>query len=622
MKGFTVRDVLHGYGAVAIGSGATIKISECKFISNQNPSGPSSVGTVSVLIGGGGVVVESSYFRGNRSYSAACCAVPDGFVHFRNNVCVNNEAYGDFCGVTGLGQSPSTITGNLFVGNKAPGGSALLLNGGGGVVAFNTFVADTATGGGGAIWLLTPTGGMSVMNNLMVNCVGSGIVGGAVANDKNNLFNNTPYDYAGSVTPGPNSFSADPLFVGDSFYLSPSSPCLPQNNAFGELVGARGMAGPVVDSLTVAGEAAPTHVKDHTPTIAWAYDFSSGPPQAVAEIQVGTDANWNNGAEKWATQSLGPGTSIVYAGDSLHDGQDYWLRVRASDSTNWSAWVETQFHMNTPPPAPTQLYPTGGQEVSTHWPEFAVVLGADAEGDSQEVYFAFFDQNGMMYDNAWLLGRAAGDTVKWTSTYGMIENEFYFWYTVASDLYESSDPEATWDSLYVNIVNDAPPAPSPLAPAGDSTVFNTLPVYHWSRSADPDVYDSVRYTWILSVDSLFQFKSERGGLADSTMTDTLPLQTGKRYWWKVKAEDNHGLGALSAAQTFRIYVPADVNLSGQLTASDLIEMVNYVFKGGTLATPACVADFNVDGKVSAADLIALINHVFKGFGPPAPACHL
>ena len=376
-----------------------------------------------------------------------------------------------------------------------------------------------------------------------------------------------------------------------------------------------------ISGIVVAPGEDPTHVTSHSPQVQWLYPDSVGALQDSVRLQVGADFDWTI-AELWDTTIVGGAFDVPYDGDSLEDGFTYYLRIQSYGGGLASDWAETQFHMNTPPPPPTPLYPTGGQEVSTVWPEFKVVVNADAEADTQDIFIAFFDHNGMQYDNEWLYGQVAGDTLTWTSTYGMLENEFYFWYTTAFDRYESSDSAATWDSLYVNTVNEAPSAPVPLGPKGDSIVYNMLPVYHWSPSPDPDLYDTVTYTWILSMDSLFQFKSEKGGLPDTTFADTLPLTRSRFYWWKVKAEDNHGLSVESAVAKFKVYWPGDVNLSGTVTSADLIEIVNYVFKGGTLLTPECAADYNVDGAVNAVDLISAVNYLFKGFREPDPACAL
>jgi len=66
-----------------------------------------------------------------------------------------------------------------------------------------------------------------------------------------------------------------------------------------------------------------------------------------------------------------------------------------------------------------------------------------------------------------------------------------------------------------------------------------------------------------------------------------------------------------------IDITGDVNNDRVLTASDIIGLVNYVFKGGVEPYPfAGSGDVNCSGSVTSSDIIQLVNHVFKG--GPAP----
>ncbi|TDI72683.1 MAG: hypothetical protein E2O84_08455 [Bacteroidetes bacterium] len=67
--------------------------------------------------------------------------------------------------------------------------------------------------------------------------------------------------------------------------------------------------------------------------------------------------------------------------------------------------------------------------------------------------------------------------------------------------------------------------------------------------------------------------------------------------------------------------PGDVNGDALVTSSDIIALVNFVFKGGSGPIP-CVAagDINCNGAVTSADIIALVAYVFKGGTPPCDPC--
>lgn len=73
----------------------------------------------------------------------------------------------------------------------------------------------------------------------------------------------------------------------------------------------------------------------------------------------------------------------------------------------------------------------------------------------------------------------------------------------------------------------------------------------------------------------------------------------------------------------RVWNTGDVNLDLDLTSSDVIAIVNYVFKGGFEPFPCpAAADVNCSGQVTSADIINFVNHVFKGGPAPCDVCAL
>jgi hypothetical protein len=67
----------------------------------------------------------------------------------------------------------------------------------------------------------------------------------------------------------------------------------------------------------------------------------------------------------------------------------------------------------------------------------------------------------------------------------------------------------------------------------------------------------------------------------------------------------------------------DANGDGKVTVSDVVYLINYLFKGGPapLCPPApylTCGDANGDGKITVSDVVYLINYLFKG--GPAPVC--
>ncbi len=66
------------------------------------------------------------------------------------------------------------------------------------------------------------------------------------------------------------------------------------------------------------------------------------------------------------------------------------------------------------------------------------------------------------------------------------------------------------------------------------------------------------------------------------------------------------------------FLTGDSNHNGVIDASDVVYLINYLFKGGPEPDPLESGDANCDGNVSVSDVVYLINYLFKG--GPAPAC--
>lgn len=85
-------------------------------------------------------------------------------------------------------------------------------------------------------------------------------------------------------------------------------------------------------------------------------------------------------------------------------------------------------------------------------------------------------------------------------------------------------------------------------------------------------------------------------------------------------------GAKSGPMSFTIldievtpaFMWGDANGDKKVTVSDVIYLINYLFKGGPTPVPLEAGDANCDGKTTVSDVVYLINYLFKG-GPP-PGC--
>lgn len=66
------------------------------------------------------------------------------------------------------------------------------------------------------------------------------------------------------------------------------------------------------------------------------------------------------------------------------------------------------------------------------------------------------------------------------------------------------------------------------------------------------------------------------------------------------------------------YVCGDPNQDTTVNVSDVVFIINYLFKGGAEPVPYASGDVNLDQEITVSDVIYLINYLFKGGFEP---CH-
>ncbi len=85
-------------------------------------------------------------------------------------------------------------------------------------------------------------------------------------------------------------------------------------------------------------------------------------------------------------------------------------------------------------------------------------------------------------------------------------------------------------------------------------------------------------------------------------------------------DDCDSCAAIATATNFGV-MTGDVNDDRVVTSTDIIFMVNYVFKSGPPPVPLTeCGDVNCDELLTSADVIYMVNYVFKGDTPPCDVC--
>lgn len=205
------------------------------------------VGCSSSEVGGGlaifdsnGTLVRNCRFEDNESASSGGAVFTNNSsgLRFAGCVFIENQS-GASGGALLLQLTIADVDSCVFARNVAPGS-------GGAVGAFAspafidqcTVVANEASAGGG---IFGSNEQVTVTHSIVVGNSGYGLQrdGGVFNTSCNDVWNNSPADYAG-VSPGPDTISSDPLFcnaAGDDWTLELNSPCAPDNSPCG-LMGA------------------------------------------------------------------------------------------------------------------------------------------------------------------------------------------------------------------------------------------------------------------------------------------------------------------------------------------------------------------------------------------------
>jgi hypothetical protein len=114
--------------------------------------------------------------------------------------------------------------------------------------------------------------------------------------------------------------------------------------------------------------------------------------------------------------------------------------------------------------------------------------------------------------------------------------------------YAADEQGKLFKTLISSIISKQPSVPDPVYPVNNVNVMSDTVEFKWN-SASPMVFN---YSLRISTDSLFTVYS------DTVVTDTLlqiaSLETNRKYFWKIKAENENGWSKFSPAVSFGNYL--------------------------------------------------------------------
>ncbi|MDH4222270.1 MAG: dockerin type I domain-containing protein [candidate division Zixibacteria bacterium] len=169
------------------------------------------------------------------------------------------------------------------------------------------------------------------------------------------------------------------------------------------------------------------------------------------------------------------------------------------------------------------------------------------------------------------------------------------------------------DKLYAYIYSPIPRFP--LLSPSDSAFGPIIINFKWT---DANPWEDLKFDLYVSTSSAFHPDSTsiHSNLLTPQYTDS--LQMGKRYFWKVKTHNDSEEKWSEETWTLVTAMYGDVNADNDLSTSDVIYLINHLFKGGPPPVIYESGDCNCDGDLTISDVIYLINYLFKG--GPDPGC--
>ncbi len=257
----------------------------------------------------------------------------------------------------------------------------------------------------------------------------------------------------------------------------------------------------------------------------------------------------------------GTGGSSQWTVDTpLTENRSFWWRVRAMDDTGLAGdWTEPAVFLvnsaNEAPEQPVVRYPEDASEIDDADPVFEIEETLDPEGDPV-VYTVEIDTVNT-FDGADLIRsetiEATSTVTTWAVPVSLVENTTYYFRAKASD----GEAESAWTatgSFFLNQFNEPPTTPANQYPADQEVISTLAPTLAATAATDPD-QDAMTYRFELYLAgnlttpiAMADEKSQPSWAVPGTH-----LKNGKKYYWQVRAVDEHGeTGDWSALTQFTV----------------------------------------------------------------------
>ncbi len=259
----------------------------------------------------------------------------------------------------------------------------------------------------------------------------------------------------------------------------------------------------------------------------------------------------------------------------LSDNRYYWWRCRAMDDKGlYGEWtVLTKFFVNTSndtPSVPRLKSPPDGTEVEDLAPLLEAYASSDTDLDLLTYVFEIDKSN--TFDSTSLvrslhIDDGQGGTIFWRPA-PLDDNSIYYWRVAATDGAAFSQ----WSdigALFINSGNDAPSIPVVKNPGDASSVATLTPLLTVNPAIDVDL-DHLTYEFEVYADEYLNDRLTAGITPSASWLIDIHLENNARYYWRVRAMDEHGASSeWSAPVSFLInlhnVIPLRVTLNNPVS---------------------------------------------------------
>lgn len=228
--------------------------------------------------------------------------------------------------------------------------------------------------------------------------------------------------------------------------------------------------------------------------------------------------------------------------EALVENGTYWWRARAHDPHVAGAWTQVgSFFVDTvneAPEAPEPISPMG--TIAELRPTLEVRPAVDPEGDRVTYSWEIIADT----QNPTVVEEGVSNGPTWRPRGELEEDHQYYWRCAAVDSGGERSPRSVPAYFVVNQENQAPPAPTWVAPA-DGAVLSNLPVIlRWAGAEDPD-HDVLTYELEVATSQdfaapLWTMEGIEG--EEEFEVEFSDAEEDATHWARVRAWDGEGAG--------------------------------------------------------------------------------